>query len=74
MKNLIFAVVFSAVLAVASVSEAGPLRCLVQKVASVQPVKRVLCAQPVRKVVGKVQPVRRAAGLVRSCTGGQCCQ
>lgn len=74
MKNFIFAVVFSAVLAVASVSEAGPLRCLVHKVASVQPVRRVLCAQPVRKVVGKVQPVRRAVGLVKSCTSGQCCQ
>ena len=60
MKSLVIAAVFGAMSLFVSNVDAGPLRCLVSKVASVR---------PVQKVVTDVQPVRRT---LRAVHGAVC--
>lgn len=65
MKSILIGMVFGiAALSVTS-AEAGVLRCLACKVASVRPVKRV---------VTEVQPVRRTLRTVQGvvCSGSTC--
>ena len=74
MKNFIIAAVVVGMLSFASSAQAGPLRCLADKVLA--PVKDVVETQPVRsglRCVSSKKPVWATAGRVfGGCRTGSC--